>query len=300
MPPVLADRVAHEHAHLLSSYQVAERDGVLARFGAVGGVVVDVASVAPDSHPFIASIAAGVLTAATEALHLGADKVDAPLCGKQTVSGFHQNPPIKQREAVCVGDVIENFARLRIVYATHDEVRVGREPVGALCSNGQGNRTNDRPARSSNSAKVSSRHVHLGQSEAVPVSVDQAIEVSVLDQVGIDHCDLLEPSARETFEDDRTDAARSDDANVSASEACLYVDAPTVDGAYETWTASVGRVRARSAIRSSAARPNASNVRTVGGRDFAKAGFVPEASAPDAVRAHGQAEQRQAGLSNER
>ena len=82
MPPVLADRVAHEHTRLLSRDQVAERDGVLARFGAVGGVVVDVASVTPDAHPFISGIAAGVLTAAAEALHIGADQVGAPFRGE--------------------------------------------------------------------------------------------------------------------------------------------------------------------------------------------------------------------------
>ena len=54
-PPVLANRVAHEHAHLLSRHQVAERDGVLARFG---GVVVDVASVTPDTEPVAPVIAA--------------------------------------------------------------------------------------------------------------------------------------------------------------------------------------------------------------------------------------------------
>ena len=86
---------------------------------------------------------------------------------------------------------------------------------------------------------------------------------------------------------------------MGASEACLCVDAPTVDGAYQVWTASVGRVRARSAIRLRAARPDPSNVRTVSGRDLAKAGFLPEASAPDAVGAHRHAEQRQACLSNE-
>ena len=42
--------------HLLSRDQVAERDGAPARFGAVGGVVVDVASVTSDSHPFISCL----------------------------------------------------------------------------------------------------------------------------------------------------------------------------------------------------------------------------------------------------
>ena len=168
-----------------------------------------------------------------------------------------------------------------------------------LRTNGQAHRADDGAARGGNSAKVSGRHVRLRQSEAVPVSVDQAIQVSVFDQVGVDHGDLLEPGAREAFEDDRTDTARSDDADVGASEACLCVDAPAVDGAYQAWTASVGRVRARSAIRLGAARPDPSNVRTVGKRDLAETGLLPEASAPDAVGAHREAEQRQACLPNE-
>ena len=137
MPPVLADRVAHEHAHLFSRHQVAERDGVLSRVGAVGGVVVDVASMTPDAHPFISGIAAGVLTAATEALHVGADEVDSPFGREQAVSRLHENPAVNQGKAVCVGEVIENFARLGIVDAAHDEVRVGCVSVGGLRTNGQ-------------------------------------------------------------------------------------------------------------------------------------------------------------------
>ena len=163
----------------------------------------------------------------------------------------------------------------------------------------KGTGANDRAVRGGNSAKVSGGHVRLGQLEAVPVSVDQAIQVSVLDEVWVDHGDLLEPGAREAFEDDRTDAARPDDADVGASQACLCVDAPTVDGAYEAWTAGVRRMRARSPIRSGASRPDPSNVRAVGGREPARPGFLPEPGAPDAVRAHRQAEQRQARLSNE-
>ena len=154
-------------------------------------------------------------------------------------------------------------------------------------------------ARGGNSAKVCGRHVCLVQSETVPVSVDQAIQVSVLDEVWIDHGDLLEPGAREAFEDDRTDAAGPDDADVGASQACLCVDAPAVDGAYEAWTAGVGRVRARSPIRAGAARPDPSNVGAVRRRDAARPGFPPESAAPDAVGAHRQAEQRQACFPNE-
>ena len=146
---------------------------------------------------------------------------------------------------------------------------------------------------------MSGGHVRLGQSEAVPVSVDQAIQVSVLDEVRVDYGDLLEPGAREAFEDDRTDAARPDDAHVGASQARLCVDAPAVDGAHEAWATGVGRVRARSPIRPGASRPDPSNVHAVGGRDPARPGFRPEPGAPDAVRAHRQTEQRQARLSNE-
>ena len=153
----------------------------------------------PDTHPFISGIAAGVLAAATEALHVGADQVDAPFRGKQTVSRLHENTAVNQGNAVCVGEVIENLARLGIVDAAHDEVRVGCEPVGALRTDGQGHRANDWAACGGNSAKVSGRHVRLGESEAVPISVDQAIQVSVLDEVGVDHGDLLEPGAREAF-----------------------------------------------------------------------------------------------------
>ena len=202
VPPVLANRVAHEHAHLLSRHQVAERDGVLSRGGAVGSVVVDVASMTPDPHPFISGITASVLTAATEALHVGADEVDAPFGREQAVSRLHENPAVNQGKAVCVGEVIENFARLGIVDAAHDEVRVGCVSVGALRTNGQRQREDDGAARGGNSAKVSGRHACLVQSETVPVSVDQAIQVSVLDEVWIDYGDLLEPGAREAFEDD--------------------------------------------------------------------------------------------------
>ena len=132
-------------------------------------------------------------------------------------SRLHENPAVNQGKAVCVGQVIENFARLGIVDAAHDEVRVGCEPVGALRTDGQGHWANDRAVRGGNSAKVNGGHVRLGQSEAVSVSVDQAIQVSVLDQVGVDHGDLLEPGARQAFEDNRTHAARSDDADVGAS-----------------------------------------------------------------------------------
>ena len=122
---------------------------------------------------------------------------------------------------------------------------------------GQRDRANDRAARGGNSAKVGRGQNRLGQSEAVPVSVDQAIEVPVLDEVGVDHGDLLEPGTREAFEDDRTDATRADDADVGASQACLRVDAPAVHGAHQAWTAGVGRMRARSQVRArcGAARP---------------------------------------------
>ena len=98
MPPVLAGCVSHEHAHLFSRHQVAARDGNLAWFGAVGGVVGDVASVTPDPHAFISGISAGVLPAATKALHVGAGQVDAPIGGEQTVPGLHEEPAVNKGE----------------------------------------------------------------------------------------------------------------------------------------------------------------------------------------------------------
>ena len=154
-------------------------------------------------------------------MHVGADQVGAPVRGEQTVSRLHENPAVNQGKAACVSEVIENLARLGIVAAAYDEVRVGCEPVGALGTHGQAHWENDRTARGGSSAKVSGRQVRLGQSEAVPVGMDQAIRVSVLDQGGVEHGDLLESGAREAFEDDRTNAARSDDADVGASQASL-------------------------------------------------------------------------------
>ena len=113
-----------------------------------------------------------------------------------------RTPPSIRGKAVCVCEVIERFAGLGIVDAAHNEVRVGCGPVGALRTNGKGHGANDRAARGGNSAKVSDRHARLGQSEAVSVSADQAIKVSVLDQVGVDHGDLFKPGARKAFEDD--------------------------------------------------------------------------------------------------
>ena len=184
----------------------------------------------PDAYPLISCIAAGVLTAAAQALHVGANQVYAPFRGEQMVSRLRENPAVNQGKAACAGEVIENLARLGIVDAVHDEVRVGCEPVGALGTHGQGHRANDRAARGCNSAKVGGRHVRLWQSEAVPVGVDQAIQVSVLDQVGVDHGDLLQPGAREAFEDRPTDAARSDDADVRASQAYLCKEEDRMSG----------------------------------------------------------------------
>ncbi len=134
MPPILADRIAHENAHLFSHHHVAERDGVLTWLGAVWGVVLNVASVTQDAHPLIAGIAAGVLTAATEALQFGADEVDAPFGGEQTVPRLHENSAVNQGKAVCVGEVVENFPinpNSPERFATYSRV-AGGNPAAAL------------------------------------------------------------------------------------------------------------------------------------------------------------------------
>ena len=82
-----------------------------------------------------------------------------------------REPAVNQGKAACVGEVIENPARLGIVAAAHDEVRASREPVGVLGTEGQGHWANDRAARGGESAKVGRCHIRLGQSEAVPVGV---------------------------------------------------------------------------------------------------------------------------------
>ncbi len=299
MPPVVADYIADKHSHLLGRDEVAERDSILTWFGTIGGFIIEVASMTPYTHPFISGVVAGILATATEASHARADKVDAPFRGEQAVPRFHENPAVNQGEAVRIGEVIENITRLGIVDAAHDEVRIGCEPVGPLRTDGQGHRTYDGTARCGNSAKMRSCHVRFGQAEAMPVGVDQAIQVSVLDQVGVDHGDLLKSGARQGFEDDRTDAARSDDADMSASQTRLCIYAPAIDGAHQAWTASVGRVRVQGPIHKGTTRPYPTDVRAVGGHDAASSRFLPEPGAPDTVAAHRQAEQRQACLPNE-
>ena len=73
VPPILPNQVAHKHPRPLGRYGIAECDRILARLRAILYGVVDVAPATPDIQPFVSGITAGVLTAAAQAPHVGAD-----------------------------------------------------------------------------------------------------------------------------------------------------------------------------------------------------------------------------------
>ena len=83
MPPLLSNQVTHKHPRTLGCNHTAEGDRVLSRLRAVLRIIVDVAPAAPEAHPFVPGVAAGVLAATTHALHVRAHQVYAPLRGQQ-------------------------------------------------------------------------------------------------------------------------------------------------------------------------------------------------------------------------
>ncbi len=120
-------------------------------------------------------------------------------------------------------------------------------------------------------------------------SIDQSI------QVRVDYDDLFELGACEIFEDDRTDTARSNDAEMGAACEAYLLSMPQLSTVRTKMTARVGWMRFRSAIGSGMLRSDSPNLRVVG-----RSGPIScQKRAPDTVGIHGQAKQRQVCLSNE-
>ena len=117
----------------------------------------------------------------------------------------------------------------------------GREPIGPFRADRQRNGANHRPCGRGHPPKVCRRYLRLSQSQAVPVGVDQAIQVLFLNAVGIDDSDLLPSGARETLEHDRTDTSSPHDTDVRTSQPRLLLLSPAVQCPDQTLPAHIGR-----------------------------------------------------------